>query len=78
MKNESNLIKIKQKLQELIETNDIDVDDGFYDVGGNSILAVHFADWVASEFEVELEIKSLFEKNIREITEDINNHRGVS
>jgi hypothetical protein len=57
---------LKDKLIDLIE-EEIDVNDNFYDVGGNSLLAIQFLNWISHCYKVDFTVKDLFEKTILEL-----------
>jgi acyl carrier protein len=56
--------RLQTELKNIIEIDNIDVEDNFFDIGGNSLLVMQFMDYVDENFSVELSIKDLFEKNI--------------
>ncbi|MDF4189500.1 phosphopantetheine-binding protein, partial [Ligilactobacillus salivarius] len=47
--------------QEVLKTSDIEWDDGFFDVGGDSLLAVTVADRIKHELSCEFSVTDLFE-----------------
>jgi amino acid adenylation domain-containing protein/FkbM family methyltransferase len=46
---------------ELLKTQDIDVSDDFFDLGGNSLLAIKAVSRIRDVFEVNLQLRDLFE-----------------
>lgn len=63
--------KIKKFLSGLLETNDIDLNHNFYDMGGNSLLGIQFMSFIHENFNMELTIKELFENNIIDLIDNI-------
>jgi hypothetical protein len=47
--------------QQVLGFDQIGVDDGFFDLGGNSILAARLAEMVQSEFGMELPVVKVFQ-----------------
>src|SRR5262249_55655678 len=63
----------------VLNTDQIGVDDGFFDVGGNSLLLVAVADRLREELGVDLRVAILFKyTNVRELSAHIAATRGLS
>ncbi|MCV2515295.1 amino acid adenylation domain-containing protein [Bacillus subtilis] len=62
--------------QEVLKTSDIEWDDGFFDVGGDSLLAVTVADRIKHELSCEFSVTDLFEySTIKNISQYITEQR---
>ncbi|MFJ7367048.1 phosphopantetheine-binding protein [Peribacillus frigoritolerans] len=71
-------IAVKEKLieekligfwQEILEQETIDTDSNFFDLGGNSLLAMQFIQMVKNNLGVRLPIKVMFEQStIKELS----------
>ncbi|MGE7607510.1 phosphopantetheine-binding protein [Peribacillus frigoritolerans] len=64
---------IEEKLigfwQEILEQETIDTDSNFFDLGGNSLLAMQFIQMVKNNLGVRLPIKVMFEQStIKELS----------
>ncbi|MGE7595453.1 phosphopantetheine-binding protein [Peribacillus frigoritolerans] len=64
---------IEEKLigfwKEILEQETIDTDSNFFDLGGNSLLAMQFIQMVKNNLGVRLPIKVMFEKStIKELS----------
>lgn len=68
MNDQSSLEILKEKLEEMLEEKiNLDAKSNFYDVGGNSLLAMEFLNYLNNNFNVAINIKDLFEKSIFDI-----------
>lgn len=67
MNNQTIINLLKTELQTIVEIEEVDIEDNFYDIGGNSLLAMQFMDTIENHFNVEVSIKDLFEQNIRSL-----------
>jgi acyl carrier protein len=61
---------VSAKLMELIE-EEIDLEENFYDLGGNSMLAIQFLSWIFEHYHIQFNIKDLFEKTISELCDQM-------
>ncbi len=54
--------KIVEIVAELLDAEQVGVNDNFFDLGGHSLLATQFMSRLKTTFDVELSLKTLFEK----------------
>ena len=65
--------QVQDKIKELLEEpNLMEFDQNFYEIGGNSLLAMDFLGFIYKQFNVELNIKDLFTKSINDIAGSIS------
>jgi len=68
--------KIYQIWCDVLKTKDILPEDNFFEIGGNSLLAISVLSKIESRFEMELGLRALFDKpRICEISEFIDSER---
>jgi polyketide synthase PksN len=71
--------KVLNIWKEVLNRNDIGVEDGFFDVGGDSFLAVTVAQRIKDSFECDFNVTELFQyTNVKEISNYISKIKGVA
>ena len=74
----SNLVEevLAEIWNKFLELEQISVNDNFFEVGGNSLLAIQLVSQIRKTFDVELPLQSLFEfSTVRELAKKIENIR---
>ena len=61
---------------ELLEVEQIGRDDDFFELGGDSLLAIHFVSKIANIFRVELSVKDVLENTTLEKISAVIDHSG--
>lgn len=65
-------------LKKILEVDQVDLKDNFYDMGGNSLLAIQLITFINEQFGYNVSNKELFEMNFSEIIMSIKAHTVVS
>lgn len=56
-------IQLEKLWRDLLDISSIDINDNFFDVGGNSLLAVHLVSIINEKFNVQYSVPWIFENN---------------
>ena len=69
---------IESFLKKTLEVDRVELDDNFYDMGGNSLLAIQLITYIKNQFGYDVSNKELFEMSFSEIITLINAGASVS
>jgi acyl carrier protein len=72
----NNLTPIELKIYDIwckiLKTTNIGISDNFFDIGGNSLLAISIISKVEAEFNIELNLRLFFDgPNIKDLSENV-------
>lgn len=54
--------QIAQAWESILGVTGVDVDDSFFDLGGNSLAVIRFLSWAMETYSVEIPLSSFFEQ----------------